>query len=585
MPATSTDRLNGITTSLAVKAPVKAVTTANITLSGLTQLNIIPAGTTLSEGDRVFVRVQTDAEDNGIYNASSSDWTRAKDFDGNRDVVKGTLIISPLSDSQAGVYQITSDDPIVIGTSDIDSELLENPEISDTPVAQVTSRVKPTGFTYVTGTVFDCPGPGRAAHDFDAEQQFLALYGSETGIGDFWVDPINGSDGNPGSLNSPYATLGFAVLSTSSSGLGTVWLKPGVYTERFDVRASDNLVSGGTSARAIRIKAWGGPGTVIFRAPGQQPGEMTWVLTGGTSLYEATPSGGQLVEHIVAHIDDREIPIQYYASTVAADASSSGWYQDPATKKIHLRHENFDLREGPNAGRFEIMYGRATNGGLVMGSKLYIQDLIFRGDGQTDVMYETTFRPILFARNCTWQYLGYHNIQLAGARTLFQDCTSENSLNGDGWNYNDDSGTDQPCESIEIDCIGRYNGTPEYKSFDGDRNKQGSSGHDESVIARINGVYEGNHGQNIADTGIASISWMVGTICGSPWADLEPGGDGGYYNLWTEGTAWLDNVRAGGKASTYGLYVQSGLASLYRCQFTGTTAATFGTTVAFDPTE
>ena len=88
MPATYTDRLQGLSTSVAVKAPCRVATTANITLSGLQTID----GVLVSAGDRVLVKDQADPIENGIYDASSSDWHRALDFDGSRDVVGGTQV-------------------------------------------------------------------------------------------------------------------------------------------------------------------------------------------------------------------------------------------------------------------------------------------------------------------------------------------------------------------------------------------------------------------------------------------------------------------------------------------------------------
>jgi len=118
MSSTSTDRLLGILTSVAIKAPVKAVSSATLTLSGLQTVG----GTALAEGDRVLVRNQTTASDNGIYDASTSGWTRSADFDGNRDVVQGTLV--PHGQSSGIFYRLTSADPVVIGTSDITFEAI-----------------------------------------------------------------------------------------------------------------------------------------------------------------------------------------------------------------------------------------------------------------------------------------------------------------------------------------------------------------------------------------------------------------------------------------------------------------------------
>lgn len=123
MPSTSTDRLQGLTTSLAVKPPCRTVSTANITLSGLQTVNTVA----LAEGDRVLVIGQTNATKNGIYNASTSDWQRAKDFDGNRDVVQGTIVMVNLVNSNALFYRVTTADPIVIDSSSIGFQAVADP--------------------------------------------------------------------------------------------------------------------------------------------------------------------------------------------------------------------------------------------------------------------------------------------------------------------------------------------------------------------------------------------------------------------------------------------------------------------------
>ena len=87
MSSTSVDRLNGVTDGVAIKAPCRVATTANITLSGLQTID----GVTVIADDRVLVKDQTDTTLNGIYAASSGPWTRTTDFDGSRDIVQGTI--------------------------------------------------------------------------------------------------------------------------------------------------------------------------------------------------------------------------------------------------------------------------------------------------------------------------------------------------------------------------------------------------------------------------------------------------------------------------------------------------------------
>ena len=57
------------------KAPVSAATTGPVSLSGLQTVD----GIALAAGDRVLVKNQTDASENGIYSASASSWTRSED--------------------------------------------------------------------------------------------------------------------------------------------------------------------------------------------------------------------------------------------------------------------------------------------------------------------------------------------------------------------------------------------------------------------------------------------------------------------------------------------------------------------------
>jgi len=121
MPSTQTDRLDGLTTSVALKAPVKAATTANITLSGEQTID----GVSIVTGDRVLVKNQTDATENGIYVADSAAWARAKDFDGARDVVWGTRVFITSGTAYSGYEAQLSSTAPVIGTSNLSFTLLE----------------------------------------------------------------------------------------------------------------------------------------------------------------------------------------------------------------------------------------------------------------------------------------------------------------------------------------------------------------------------------------------------------------------------------------------------------------------------
>lgn len=109
---TTTDRLSGLGGDVAFKPPVRVVTTANITLSALQTIGSV----TLAAGDRVLVKDQTDQTANGIYIAATGNWTRAKDFNGNRDATRGTMVYSY---EDAAVYELTTANDVTIGTDNI----------------------------------------------------------------------------------------------------------------------------------------------------------------------------------------------------------------------------------------------------------------------------------------------------------------------------------------------------------------------------------------------------------------------------------------------------------------------------------
>lgn len=111
MAAVAIDRLWGEESSVAVKAPCATVATANIALTGLQTISGIP----LAEGDRCLVAGQTDATQNGIYNASASAWRRAGDFDNNRDAVNGSLVAC--LNATVPFYRLVAANPVTIGTT------------------------------------------------------------------------------------------------------------------------------------------------------------------------------------------------------------------------------------------------------------------------------------------------------------------------------------------------------------------------------------------------------------------------------------------------------------------------------------
>jgi phage-related tail fiber protein len=103
------------------KASVLAATTASLAaLSGLLTID----GVVLQAGARVLVKDQATASQNGIYLAALGAWTRAGDADQSVEVTPGLLVAIEQGTTNADtVWQLTSNGPIVVGTTALTFEL------------------------------------------------------------------------------------------------------------------------------------------------------------------------------------------------------------------------------------------------------------------------------------------------------------------------------------------------------------------------------------------------------------------------------------------------------------------------------
>jgi hypothetical protein len=111
---TTTDRRNGLLGAIAMKAPCKLATTAAITLSGHQSID----GTTTVEDDRILVKDQGTTTENGIYVASSGNWSRATDFDSGADVENGSMVLVTNGSANANIiYRLNASGDVTIDTT------------------------------------------------------------------------------------------------------------------------------------------------------------------------------------------------------------------------------------------------------------------------------------------------------------------------------------------------------------------------------------------------------------------------------------------------------------------------------------
>lgn len=99
---------------LDVKASVRAATTIDVTLSGTQTID----GVTLIAGDRVLVKNQNTASENGIWVVSASTWSRSTDADSDVEVTSGlfTFVEEGTVNGDSG-WVLTTNNPITVGTT------------------------------------------------------------------------------------------------------------------------------------------------------------------------------------------------------------------------------------------------------------------------------------------------------------------------------------------------------------------------------------------------------------------------------------------------------------------------------------
>lgn len=101
---------------LDVKQSARVATTANITLSGTQTID----GVAVVAGDRVLVKNQSTASENGIYEVVAGSWSRASDADSNAKVTTGlfTFVSEGTVNADSG-WVLTTNDAITLGTTSL----------------------------------------------------------------------------------------------------------------------------------------------------------------------------------------------------------------------------------------------------------------------------------------------------------------------------------------------------------------------------------------------------------------------------------------------------------------------------------
>ncbi|WP_460053114.1 phage tail protein [Pseudomonas sp. H1_A05] len=128
------------------KQSVRVATTVNISLSGLQLID----GVTLAAGDRILVKNQAAAKDNGLWIADPLEWKRAPDADSNADVTSALQVSVEQGATQADTrWQLVTDGNIALGTTPL---VFQNVNHGLAPISSPAFSGTPTAATAPVGT-------------------------------------------------------------------------------------------------------------------------------------------------------------------------------------------------------------------------------------------------------------------------------------------------------------------------------------------------------------------------------------------------------------------------------------------------
>lgn len=181
--------VDSVAQGLDIKASVVTASTANITtLSGLLTIS----GVTLTAGQRVLVKDQTASEDNGIYLASATAWSRSPDADTWDELVSAFVFVEEGTNADTG-WVCTIDAGGTLGTT----------PVTWTQFAGAGTYTNGTGLT-LTGNVFSITNTAVTP----------ASYGSAS-------KTLTATVNAQGQLTA-LADTDIAIANTQVSGLGTM---------------------------------------------------------------------------------------------------------------------------------------------------------------------------------------------------------------------------------------------------------------------------------------------------------------------------------------------------------------------------
>lgn len=315
-----------------------------------------------------------------------------------------------------------------------------------------------------------------------------------------YVDPVNGNDANTGlSWSQAFKKLTAAFASsayTGTSGGCIVYISAGYFG------STDSPGSGVMTRHTALI----GVGGEVRITGGIRSDTRTWTQQSSPndSVYRDTSSGSTIVWDS-SSLDDNGYFLKYTSvgSIAECQALPGSYYRD--LPNLHIYIHTLDSTEPDE----KIYVGRNSSSttGHTASSPIYCENISFELGQEFLITNGSSASTVVFNK-CSFKYMTGNGLSVYGRGALIYLFKCIAARNGrDGFNYEHTANTQR---ILEVDCLSELNG---WDTSVGSNN--GSTGHDQSVIIRINGCYDRNGHRNIHD--IVNVkSWHLGCYSGRP---------------------------------------------------------------------
>lgn len=293
--------VDGLATGLDTKASCRAATTANITLSGTQTID----GVAVIAGNRVLVKDQSTATQNGIYDVAAGAWVRSDDADNlpGAEVTAGmyTFISEGTVNADTG-WTLSTNDTVVLGTTPLTftqftglgqisagAGLTKTGSVIDIGTASAARIVVnadnidlATAGTAGTYRSVTTDAYGRVTNGTNPTT--LAGYGITDAVTAVSVVTANGVSGSVTSTTTPAITLTLgAITPTSVTATGQIAAgnATGFYLNQVGTRSWNITATGGN----LNINSGDGDGTVSTNANLYFNGTLSGGVTAGGRLF------------------------------------------------------------------------------------------------------------------------------------------------------------------------------------------------------------------------------------------------------------------------------------------------------------